>query len=208
MKCWKGVWRPRLKWKQRGDQGACKLLGCLLGDVIEREVAKSVEKIEEYRRLCIELRVNIRLRNDYISEFKLYRRCDDILSSIAMLRRMQSDDTKNVARLLSLARETQQKVDELTAFIRRIREHIPGTPLCVSMYVPLVMANGGDRFVSQVVVNGVSDLVPQGTVNGVIANGVGESVPQGMVNGVMANGVMANGVIESIPNAGVVKTST
>ncbi|GKA22063.1 RNA-directed DNA polymerase, eukaryota, reverse transcriptase zinc-binding domain protein [Tanacetum coccineum] len=35
MKCWKGVWRPRLKWKQGGDQGACKLLSCLLGDVIE-----------------------------------------------------------------------------------------------------------------------------------------------------------------------------
>ncbi|GJS66987.1 reverse transcriptase domain-containing protein [Tanacetum coccineum] len=30
-----GEWGPRLKWKQRGDQGACKLLGCLLGDVIE-----------------------------------------------------------------------------------------------------------------------------------------------------------------------------
>ncbi|GKA51494.1 hypothetical protein Tco_0744690 [Tanacetum coccineum] len=26
---------PELKWKQGGDQGACKLLGCLLGDVIE-----------------------------------------------------------------------------------------------------------------------------------------------------------------------------
>ncbi|GJV23062.1 hypothetical protein Tco_1375757 [Tanacetum coccineum] len=35
MKCWKGVWRPRLKWKQGGDQGACKLLGYFLSDVIE-----------------------------------------------------------------------------------------------------------------------------------------------------------------------------
>ncbi|GJW72613.1 hypothetical protein Tco_0129530 [Tanacetum coccineum] len=95
----------------------------------EREVANSVEKIEEYRRLCIELRPNIRLRNDYISEFKLYRSCDDLLGNIAMLRRMQSDDTENVARLLSLARDTRQKVDELTTFIRRIRERIPGTRL-------------------------------------------------------------------------------
>ncbi|GJW97798.1 reverse transcriptase domain-containing protein [Tanacetum coccineum] len=47
----------------------------------------------------------------------------------------------------------------------------------VSVSVPRVMANGGDRFVSQVVVTGVSDLVSQGMVNGVMANGVGESVP-------------------------------
>ncbi|GJZ14753.1 14-3-3-like protein D [Tanacetum coccineum] len=35
MKCWKVFWRPRLKGRQRGDQATCKLLGCLLGDVIE-----------------------------------------------------------------------------------------------------------------------------------------------------------------------------
>ncbi|GJT41434.1 ARID DNA-binding domain-containing protein [Tanacetum coccineum] len=35
MKCWKVFWRPQLKGRQRGDQATCKLLGCLLGDVIE-----------------------------------------------------------------------------------------------------------------------------------------------------------------------------
>ncbi|GJW84713.1 hypothetical protein Tco_0157858 [Tanacetum coccineum] len=100
-----------------------------LGVLIKREVDKSVGKIEEFRRLCIELRANIRLRNDYISELMLYRSCDDTLGSIAMLRTMQLYDTENVARLLSLARETQRKVDEKNAFIRRIMERIPGTPL-------------------------------------------------------------------------------
>ncbi|GKF04913.1 hypothetical protein Tco_0035581 [Tanacetum coccineum] len=95
--------------------------------LIEREVVESVGKIEEFRRLCIELRANIRLRNDYISELMLYRSCDDTLGSIAMLRTMQLYDTENVARLLSLARETQRKVDEKNAFIRRIMERIPGT---------------------------------------------------------------------------------
>ncbi|GKC85812.1 hypothetical protein Tco_1141529, partial [Tanacetum coccineum] len=100
-----------------------------LGVLIKREVDKSVGKIEEFRRLCIELRANIRLRNDYISELMLYRSCDDTLGSIAMLRTMQLYDTENVARLLSLARETQRKVDEKNAFIRRIMERIPRTPL-------------------------------------------------------------------------------
>ncbi|GKD53735.1 hypothetical protein Tco_1287122 [Tanacetum coccineum] len=63
------------------------------------EIAESVGKIKEFRRLCIELRANIRLRNDYISELRLYRSCDDILGSIAMLRTMQLDDTENAARL-------------------------------------------------------------------------------------------------------------
>ncbi|GJU06613.1 hypothetical protein Tco_1123043 [Tanacetum coccineum] len=69
--------------------------------LFEREIAESVGKIE-YRRLCIELRANMRLRNDYISELRLYRSCDDVLGSIAMLRTMQSDDSENAARLLSL----------------------------------------------------------------------------------------------------------
>ncbi|GJT36138.1 hypothetical protein Tco_0926557 [Tanacetum coccineum] len=78
-----------------------------------REIAESVRKIEEFRRLCIELRTNIRLRNDYIYELRLYRSCDDVLSTIEMLRRMQLDDTENVARLLSMARETQLAFDAL-----------------------------------------------------------------------------------------------
>ncbi|GJW58270.1 hypothetical protein Tco_0105001 [Tanacetum coccineum] len=90
--------------------------------LFEREIAESVGKIKEYRKLCIELRANMRLRNDYISKLRLYRSCDDVLGSIAMLRTMQSDDSENAARLLSLARETQRKVDEKTAFIKRIRE--------------------------------------------------------------------------------------
>ncbi|GJT45803.1 hypothetical protein Tco_0954518 [Tanacetum coccineum] len=97
--------------------------------LFEREVAESLGKIEEYRRLCIELRANIRLRNDYICELQLYRSCDDVIGSIAMLRRMQLDDADNASRLLSLARETQQKVDEKTDFITRIRERLPGTAL-------------------------------------------------------------------------------
>ncbi|GJZ19660.1 hypothetical protein Tco_0556250 [Tanacetum coccineum] len=97
--------------------------------LFEREIAESVGKIKEFRRLCIELRANIRLRNDYIFELRLYRSCDDILGSIAMLHTMQLDDTENVGRLLSMARETHRKVDEKTAFIRRIREHIMGTAL-------------------------------------------------------------------------------
>ncbi|GJZ66227.1 hypothetical protein Tco_0622923 [Tanacetum coccineum] len=35
MKCWKGVLEATAKKEKGGDQGACKLLGCLLGDVIE-----------------------------------------------------------------------------------------------------------------------------------------------------------------------------
>ncbi|GKA12948.1 hypothetical protein Tco_0692494 [Tanacetum coccineum] len=97
--------------------------------LFEREVAESLGKIEEYRRLCIELRANIRLRNDYICELQLYRSCDDVIGSIAMLRRMRLDDADNASRLLSLARETQQKVDEKTDFITRIMKRLPGTAL-------------------------------------------------------------------------------
>nr|GEW51704.1 ARID DNA-binding domain-containing protein [Tanacetum cinerariifolium] len=92
--------------------GACCWVGRYEGSIgcaLEREIAESVGKIEEFRRLCIELRANIRLRNDYISELRLYRSCDDILGTNEMLRRMQLDDTENVARLLSMATETQRK---------------------------------------------------------------------------------------------------
>ncbi|GKC40824.1 hypothetical protein Tco_1053208 [Tanacetum coccineum] len=58
--------------------------------LFEREVAESVGKIEEYRRLY---------------------------------------DTENAARLLSLARETQRKVDEKNAFITRIREPVAPSPI-------------------------------------------------------------------------------
>ncbi|GJZ13758.1 hypothetical protein Tco_0548988 [Tanacetum coccineum] len=71
-----------------------------------REIAESVWKIEEFRRLCVELRANIRLRNDCFSKLRLYRSCDDILGTIKMLRRMQLDDTENAARLFSMARDT------------------------------------------------------------------------------------------------------
>ncbi|GKB21729.1 hypothetical protein Tco_0855652, partial [Tanacetum coccineum] len=87
--------------------------------LFEREVAESVRKIEEYRRLC----------NDYIFKLMLYRSCDDILGSIVMVRRMQLNDTENVACLLSMARETQHKADEKTAFITRIKERTSGITL-------------------------------------------------------------------------------
>nr|GEU84165.1 hypothetical protein [Tanacetum cinerariifolium] len=87
----------------------------------------------------------------------------------------------------------------------------------ISMYVPHVMANGGDRFGSQIlgVVNVVmpndvsgstakgmgSGMMANGFSESVTANGVSESVSQGIGGGVMANGVsepipwdMANGV--------------
>ncbi|GKE29475.1 hypothetical protein Tco_1444859 [Tanacetum coccineum] len=72
--------------------------------LFEREVVEDVGKIEEIRRLCIES-------------------CDDVLGTIEMLRHMQSDDTENVARLLSMARETRQRVDEINAFIMKIKSH-------------------------------------------------------------------------------------
>nr|GEW00984.1 hypothetical protein [Tanacetum cinerariifolium] len=77
-----------------------------------REVVEDVRKIRDFHRLCIELRVNIRLRNDYISKLRLYRSCDDVLGSIEMLRHIYSDDKEKDARLLSMARETQHRVDE------------------------------------------------------------------------------------------------
>nr|GEW58415.1 hypothetical protein [Tanacetum cinerariifolium] len=83
------------------------------------------------------------------------------------------------------------------------------------MFVSRVMANGGDRFGSQILVNGVSSLVPQVSVNGVVANDVDESVGHGMVNVVIPNGVsgstaegmgsgmMANGFSESVIYVGI-----
>ncbi|GJZ47018.1 hypothetical protein Tco_0600850 [Tanacetum coccineum] len=73
-------------------------------------MASSLPLIQELARaarsLCVELRANIRLRNDCFSKLRLYRSCDDILGTIKMLRRMQLDDTENVARLFSMARDT------------------------------------------------------------------------------------------------------
>nr|GEY51962.1 hypothetical protein [Tanacetum cinerariifolium] len=91
--------------------------------LFEREAAESVGKIAEFRRLCIELRTNIKLRNSYISELMLYRSCDDILGSIMMLRTMQLNDTENDAHLLSIAQETQRKkIAEERSFLNMLRD--------------------------------------------------------------------------------------
>nr|GEY51963.1 hypothetical protein [Tanacetum cinerariifolium] len=91
--------------------------------LFEREAAESVGKIAEFRRLCIELRTNIKLRNSYISELMLYRSCDDILGSITMLRTMQLNDTENDAHLLSIAQETQRKkIAEERSFLNMLRD--------------------------------------------------------------------------------------
>nr|GEW29590.1 hypothetical protein [Tanacetum cinerariifolium] len=74
----------------------------------------------------------------------------------------------------------------------------------ISMSVPRVMANGGDRFGSQIL--GVVNVVMPNDVSGSTAEGMGSgvdvrdsavsvSVPQGMD---MVNGVRANGVSESV----------
>nr|GEV81355.1 hypothetical protein [Tanacetum cinerariifolium] len=85
----------------------------------------------------------------------------------------------------------------------------------ISMSVPRVMANGGDRFGSQILVSDVSNLISQGLVSGVVASDVGESLGEGVVNVVMPNGVseqtaqgmgsglMANGFSESVITNGV-----
>nr|GEU67113.1 hypothetical protein [Tanacetum cinerariifolium] len=90
----------------------------------------------------------------------------------------------------------------------------------VRVSVPRVIANGGDSFGSQMLVNGVADniggeSVSQGLGGGSIANDVSESVlqgvvsgvgvdgvrvPQGVVNGVRVNGVRSNGVREGMTN--------
>nr|GEY40716.1 hypothetical protein [Tanacetum cinerariifolium] len=70
--------------------------------LFEREIAESVQKIT-----------------------KFHRSCDDTLGTIAMLRTIQLDDTENVARLFSMARETQRKdvrrrLSKLYAMIREM----------------------------------------------------------------------------------------
>nr|GEY54149.1 membrane protein of ER body-like protein [Tanacetum cinerariifolium] len=78
----------------------------------------------------------------------------------------------------------------------------------VRVSVPRVIANGGDSFGSQMLVNGVADnicgLVSQGMVDDVVANGVRDSVSQrmGVVNGVGVDGVRGNGVSEGMINGG------
>nr|GEW66657.1 hypothetical protein [Tanacetum cinerariifolium] len=96
------AWPPRYE----TDQGIGSRRGDQFVVLFEREVAEDVGKVKEFHRMCIELRANIRLRNDYISKLRVYRSCDDVLEAIKTLRRMQSDDTKKAARLLSMARET------------------------------------------------------------------------------------------------------
>ncbi|GJU64857.1 hypothetical protein Tco_1246692 [Tanacetum coccineum] len=93
--------------------------------LFEREIAESVGKIKEFRRLCIGLRANIRLRNDYISELRLYRSCDDIIGCIALLRTMQLDDRKMLP-LLSTARGLSVKWYDEDNFIRRIGNALLG----------------------------------------------------------------------------------
>nr|GEU84164.1 hypothetical protein [Tanacetum cinerariifolium] len=80
---------------------------------------------------------------------------------------------------------------------------------------PEEIATGSITQLTHVIADGISILVPQSLVNGVMANDVGESVGQGVVNVVMPNGVsgstvegigsgmMANGLSESVTTNGV-----
>nr|GEX66000.1 hypothetical protein [Tanacetum cinerariifolium] len=73
--------------------------------------------------------------------------------------------------------------------------------------VPRVIANGGDSFSSQMLVNGVADniggeSVSQGLGSGLMANDVSDSVLKGVVNGVGVDGVRGNGVSEGMINDG------
>ncbi|GJX47259.1 hypothetical protein Tco_0272449 [Tanacetum coccineum] len=91
--------------------------------LFEREVAKDVEKITDFRRLSSELRAAVRRRDGYITGLRLYRSCDDTLGTIKMLSRMQLADMEKAACLLLMARKTRVKVDENTGFIMRMRNH-------------------------------------------------------------------------------------
>ncbi|GJR01100.1 hypothetical protein Tco_0524084 [Tanacetum coccineum] len=94
---------------------------CAALQQVVREVAKDLEKMEDYRRLSNELRNDVRMGDKYISELQIFHMSDEVVESIKILRRMQLDDMEKASRLLLMAREIHYKVYEKNTFIANLR---------------------------------------------------------------------------------------
>ncbi|GKA21388.1 hypothetical protein Tco_0701377 [Tanacetum coccineum] len=88
---------------------------------VPAEVAKDLQKLQEFCRLSSELREVVRMRDQYIDELKMLSGCDEILESIKIKRRMQLNDMEKASHLLLMARETQSKLYEKNTFIVKLR---------------------------------------------------------------------------------------
>nr|GEW15378.1 hypothetical protein [Tanacetum cinerariifolium] len=85
-----------------------------------REVDEDSQKLQEFRRLSIELE-SVRMRDGCIDELKMSNNCDEVLESIEIMRRMQLGVMEKASHLLLMAKETQSKIYEKNTFIVKLR---------------------------------------------------------------------------------------
>ncbi|GJY81015.1 hypothetical protein Tco_0493766 [Tanacetum coccineum] len=78
-----------------------------LSVLLQREVVKDLQKMEDYRRLSSELREAVRMRDGYISELQMSDSSNEVAESIEIMRSMQLDDMEKASRLLLMATELQ-----------------------------------------------------------------------------------------------------
>ncbi|GJX79561.1 hypothetical protein Tco_0327710 [Tanacetum coccineum] len=120
--------------------------------LFEREVAESVGKIEEFGRLCIELRANIRLRNDYN-----YSQHRDIAYDAWTVNDVVANGVGgSVARVMTngvSGSVSEVMVNGVSRSVTQVQANG-------------VMANDVSGSAAQVMTNGVSGSVPEIGVNG------------------------------------------
>ncbi|GJZ54341.1 hypothetical protein Tco_0609226 [Tanacetum coccineum] len=92
-----------------------------LSVLFQREAVEDLKKMQDYYRLSGELSETIRMRDAYIIE--LHTKCgsNEVVESIKILRHMQLDDTQEASRLILMAREMRDKVNEKNHFVARLR---------------------------------------------------------------------------------------
>ncbi|GKC29336.1 hypothetical protein Tco_1036630 [Tanacetum coccineum] len=92
-----------------------------LSVLFQREAVEDLKKMQDYYRLSGELSETIRMRDAYIIE--LHTKCgsNEFVESIKILRHMQLDDTQAASRLMLMAREMRDKVNEKNHFVARLR---------------------------------------------------------------------------------------
>nr|GEX05152.1 UvrD-like helicase, ATP-binding domain, P-loop containing nucleoside triphosphate hydrolase [Tanacetum cinerariifolium] len=175
----------------------------LLLGFIEEMITKTIDHYKEPTQLKIQEMVNILFRGSLlITCLIIYmHHLRRSVYKLLIYGRLLLDNDKKGKKI------TEIKICSLlevgTQFIAQITR--VGTD-GVRVSVPRVIANGGDSFGSQMLVNGVADniggLVSQGMVDDVMANGFRESISQGIgresVSQGMGSGLMANGVSESV----------
>nr|GEV69873.1 hypothetical protein [Tanacetum cinerariifolium] len=92
-----------------------------LSVLFRREVVKDSQRMHDYYRLSDELTEGVKMRDEYMNELRMLVKCEEILESIEIMRRMQVDDMGKGSRLMVMASAIQTKVHEKYCFIVKLR---------------------------------------------------------------------------------------